>query len=322
MTRSLPRNRGRRRPRGPARGAIGAVVVLVLAAGAAGCRDAGRESSERGDRLLAAGEIDAAIAEYKLAVRQQGESPEALLRLGHAYALAGDVDEASRYYAPLLERDSSYRYQVAADLAEVSRGALARGQRENMARALQPLLEWSFDLIPEDLRLPLAGHAWEEGDYALALPLYLTVLEESADGEGPEATVYYETARAFEELGGCARALEYFEAYLSRAERSAEELAGAEWHYGSCLFEESRADRSAGRPGAALDKLDRMVELGVPQTLMDRAHFNRGELMLALGDEQGALAAYEEVLRLNPARSGPLVQRAERRIRQIRFEHD
>ena len=296
-----------------------AALLLMLTA----CGDAGRESLLRGDRLLAAGDTDAAVAEYKLAMRQSGESPEILLRLGHAYALGGDVDDSFRYYGSLLAQDSSYRYQVAADFAALGRAALERGTRDNMARALQPLLDWSFGLIPEDLQLELARYFWDEGDYTRALPLYLEALADTAgDSAEIDPRVYYETGRAYEELGGCARSLEYFEEYLSAVERSGEDRAGAEWHFGRCLFDVALEDRAAGRPGTALDRLDRMVELGVPQTLMDRAHFNRGELLLTLGDTEGALAAFEQVLRLNPARSGPLVQRAEQRIRQIRFEYE
>ncbi len=300
-------------------GALPFVLLLFLAA----CSDAGHESFLRGDRLLAEGDTDAAIAEYKLAMRQSGESPEIFLRLGHAYALEGDVDESFRYYGILLSQDSSYRYQAAADFAALGRAALERGTRENMARALQPLLSWSFGLIPADLQLELARYFWSEGDYTRALPLYLEALSDTVGrSEEIDVRVFYEAGRAYEELDGCARSLEYFETYLSLVPRSGEDRAGAEWHLGRCLFQVAQEDRATGRPGGALRRLDRMVELGVPQTLMDRAHFNRGELLLILGDSDRALAAFEEVLRLNPARSGPLVQRAEQRIRQIRFENE
>jgi len=304
---------------GRLRGGALPFLVLLLAA----CSDGGQDSLLRGDRLLAAGDADAAIAEYKLAMRQSGESPEIFLRLGHAYALGGDVDESFRYYGILLSQDSSYRYQAAADFAALARTALERGTRENMARALQPLLQWSLGLIPEDLQLELARYFWTEGDYARALPLYLEALSDTVGrSQEVETRVFYEAGRAYEELDGCSRSIEYFETYLSLAGRSAEDRAGAEWHLGRCLFEVAQEDRAVGRPRGALNRLDRMVELGVPQTLMDRAHFNRGELLLILGDTERALSAFEQVLRLNPARSGPLVQRAEQRIRQIRFEHE
>lgn len=289
------------------------VAVLLLAAG---CGDPAEDSVQRGDRLLGAGEVDAAIAEYKLALRQGGESPEALLRLGHAYAVRGDVDEALRYYEPLLARDSSYRHQMAGDLIGVAREAASRGARESMSRALTPLVNQSLGLIPSDLRLSLARYHWADGDHARALPLYLSVL---AEEEEVTPSVHYETARAYAALGGCLESLEHFQHYLAGIDPTAPELPSARWHYGNCLFQVAEVDHAGGRPRASLEKLDRMVQLGVPQTLMDRAHFLRGELLLAMGQEERALRAYQEVLRLNPARTGPLAQRADARIRQIRF---
>jgi tetratricopeptide (TPR) repeat protein len=283
----------------------------------AACGDPGGEAIRRGDRLLAEGRTEAAIAEYRLARRQAGETPRVLLRLGHAYAAAGDVDESLRHFHALLAQDSSHLPQVAMDLAAAARGARERGARETMARALQPLGGPRLGLIPVDLRLSLARYHWEDGEYARALPLYLSVLADTARATPP---ALYETARAYEELGGCTESLEYFEAYLRRAGRDAGERNAARWHLGSCLFAAAEADREGGHPRAALRKLDRMIELGVPQTLLDRAHFLRGELLLALGDRDEALASYRQVLRLNPTRSGLLVRRAEDRIRDILYD--
>lgn len=302
------RRRGRRWR--PWRLLVGSLLLLPA------CAEPGGEALERGDRLLGQGRVDAAIAEYRLALRQAGDTQEVLLRLGHAYAVKGEPDESILYYERLLERDSSYLYQVAGDLAGAARDALERGSRETMSRALQPLLRMGLGLIPDDLRLALARYYWEDAEHAQALPLYLSVVR--ASGEVTPA-VYYETGRAYEELGGCHESLEYFEDYLSRAERDAPDLAGARWHYGNCLFSTAEAEREAGRPRSALGMLERMIELGVPQTLLDRAHFLRGELHLALGNSEAALAAYREVLRLNPTRSGLLVRRAEDRIRDILY---
>lgn len=316
------------------------VAAAVLAVLAVGCADSGRAALERGDRLAASGQSEPAIAEYKLARRQSGETPEVLLRLAHAYAEQGDVDEALRHYRVLVVRDSSFRYQAAADLSAAARRALERGNREGMARALQPLVEMGLGLVPADLRLTLARHRWREAEFADALPLYLSVLSDSAEagsdgtddgsagsagaGASPvvpdlDPVVRYETARAYEELGGCRQALPHFARYLEETGRGAPERDGARWHYGRCLYETAREDRERGRPRAALENLERMIALGAPQTLLEQAHFLQGELHLALGDRERALEAYERVLALNPSRTGILVRRAEQRIRDIRY---
>ncbi len=294
-------------------------ALALVPTALSGCEDPSNRSLGRGDRLLATGRLEEAIAEYKLALRQAGESPEVTLRLGQAYAASGDVDETLRYLGALLAADSSYRYQVAAELGSVARDALARGARENMARALAPLEAWSIGLIPLDLQLALARYHRADGDYASALSLYLAVLADTSD-LAPD--VYYEIGRAYEELGGCRESVALYEAFLEEARRGSPETAGARWRLGNCLVTLADEEWSAGRPASALEKLERMIEIGEPQTLLDRAHFRRGELYLALGDPDAALAAYREVLRLNPNRSAPLVQQAEQRIRQIRFGHE
>ena len=63
----------------------GVVALLVGTLGSVACDGAPDDAVERGDRLYAAGQVDAAIAEYRLAVRQRGDEPELLLRLGDAY---------------------------------------------------------------------------------------------------------------------------------------------------------------------------------------------------------------------------------------------
>lgn len=286
---------------------------------ATACSDAADRSLATGDRWLGVGDLDAAIAEYKLAQRQRGPAPAVLVRLGHVYALRGDVDEALEYFEPLLDQDSSYRFQVATDLAALATVAHERGASENMARALQPLVGWGLGFVPRELQPSLAYHYWSDGAYARSLALYLSVMDDSAE---VAPSVYYEAGRAYEELSGCERALPLFEAYMSRASRRDEDMDSARWHYGNCLFLAADEDRAVGRPGAALRKLDKMVQLGVPRTYLDDAHFLRGEMLLALGQTESALAAYQRVLDLNPARSGAQVRRAEERIRQIRFGSD
>ena len=74
-----------------------------------------------------------------------------------------------------------------------------------------------------------------------------------------------------------------------------------------------------GEKKAAREYLDQLIEQGVPRTLLDRAHFERGEILLARGAYEEAEIDFLAVLELNPARSGPLVGMAEERIREIRY---
>lgn len=293
-------------------GAAGILAALALTA----CEDPVDRSVVRGDRYLAVGDTDKAIAEYLLARRVRGDSDDLLLRLGHAYAVGGDVDETLTVYETLAERDPRLRHQAAASLAGLAWSARERGAVENMSRALQPLVGWGLGYLPADLQRSLAAYHAAEGDYARALSLRLALLA----GEGdPDPAVLYDVGLAYEQLGACTRALPFFRDFLEAREDARSNLEDARYHYGNCLYVSADEDRAEGRPSAALEKLGEMVELGVPRTHMVEAHFLIGELHLALGETDEALVNYARVLELNPTRTHALVRRAEERIRQIRF---
>jgi len=304
------------RPGAPLRAGL-AAAALAGTVLAAGCADEAGASLARGDRLVGTGDLSAAIAEYRLARRQQGDAPEVLLRLAHAYAQRGEVSTTAELYARLLEQDSTYRHQAAADLVGVARKGLERGGPDRMARALEPVLELgSPSLVPRDLRLELARHYSDRQEFTRALPLYLSVIQEDPD---VSPGVRYGLARAYEELGGCREALPHFDAYLQAMEETETDTGGVRWHYGSCLYEVARSDRERGRTGDALERVERLIDLGRPRTLMDRAQYLRGEMLLAQGRDQEALEAYREVLRLNPTLSDPLARSAEEKVRQIQY---
>lgn len=264
---------------------------------------------------MAVGAVDEAIAEYKLALRTDGEEPAVLLRLGSAYARRGEVEASLQYLRRTLEQDSTYRDAVAVEMTRAARAALEDGSPDNMARALEMVLPMGLGYLPTDLKLELADYYAELSDYGRALPLYLSALDSGA----ARPATWLATAVAFQDVGGCREALEYFERYLESPGAARGAGSGARWQYGQCLYEVAEQDRSAGRTAPALEKLDLLIDQGVPRTLLDRAHFARGELLRRVGNLEAAEREYERVRELNPARTGPLVRLAEERIREIRY---
>lgn len=296
------------------------VLRCMLAAGVAvagaACGAAGG-AVERGDRLAAADRLQEAMAEYELAMRSDGREPEILIRVAEIRVRQGRLGESVDLYDELLGQDSTYRAQAAAGLVSLAEEARERGRTDRMIRALEPVLEMGMSWVPDSLRLAAAEGYWTRGDPARALPLYLSV------GAAPDAVdsslILLHLARSYEEVGGCAEALPYFAEYLDRVRAPGSDRTGAEWHYGSCLFEVAGRLREAGANGEAEEFLTRLIELGAPRPLLDDAHHARGEARFALGQREEARADFEEVLRMNPARSGPLVQQAERRLRELRY---
>jgi tetratricopeptide (TPR) repeat protein len=88
---------------------------------------------------------------------------------------------------------------------------------------------------------------------------------------------------------------------------------------GNCAFRLAREARDEGQVTVGIGHLRTMVQIGEPEHLLDQAWLDLGELLYAIGRFDEALDAYRTVLARSPARAGPLVERAQRRIDEIRF---
>lgn len=267
----------------------------------------------RGDIAYAEGNLDEALAEYELAVRQ-GDAAEAYARVGHTYAEVGRVDEAGEYYRQAARSDPRWANQAGADLLHLAREARARSDRLQMASAVETALEFLPGLSVEELALPLARHYFEAGEFGRALPFYQRALTAASDSA---ADVVLEVATAYEEVGDCLRALTLFERFRELVQPW--ERTEVDWHIGNCSLRLARERRSEGEPEEALLLVDRTLEVGEPRNLIGQTWFERGEILSEMGDCDGALEAYRRVRALDPGGSGALVRRADDRIDEVRF---
>ena len=302
------------RRRAPAAG-LRAQWIALCAAALAAC-GGGEDAAARGDRLWADSAYAAALAEYRLAMRQDPGNEAILLRVAHAHAVGGELERARETYGLLLQRDADHTDQAVFDYMRLARRALERRDRYGMATAVEAALALRPQLALGELAVPLARYYAENGEPARALPLYERALAEASPDSA--AGLLYEIGRIEEALGHCAEAISYFNAYRQRRP-TGERVGEARWHTGSCALELARQAHLAGRLPEALEHLDVVLELGVPENVQDQAWFERGEILFAIGRFEEALAAYRRVLDLNPARTGQLVERAQQRIDQIRF---
>ncbi len=295
------------------------LFLPAIAIALSGCSD-NESAIARGDRLWADSSRTAALAEYRLAVAQRGDE-EALSRLAHALARNGDLAEARDAYQRLLELSPAYRDQAVYDFVDLARRSGRRGDAYGAAMAMDAAIA----LRPE-IRLPrfsaeAAAFYRDRGDADAAIAYYRRALAGVPPDSAPP--LLYEIGRLEEEQGRCAVATDYFTALREQVAGSRQwrELTEeAAWHTGSCAFRLAEEARDSGRVMEALDHLEMLIRLGVPENLLDQAWLERGELLLAVGDLDAALAAYRQVLERSPARRGQLVERAQRRIDEIRFD--
>ena len=296
-------------------------LLLPALALMVGCVDSGAEETSllRGDRAFAEGEIEEALAEYRLAARQSDDDPEALVRAGHAYAALGRVDEASDYFRRAVERDPAFREQAVADLMHVAREAARTGENFQMASAVQAAMGLEPAIGLDDLALPLARHYYGTGEYGRALPLFQRSLRAGLDSL-PE--VVFEIGRAYEGIGDCANALVFFERYRESAPRARQgEVA---WFIGRCSFDRARTlraeyDGDQDELEEALALVDRVVEVGEPRSVLGSAWFERGEILAALGRCEEAAESFRQVRVVEGSAGGALVTRAQQRFDEITF---
>lgn len=295
-----------------------ALIAPVLLAGCLG-RDAEETTLQRGDLAFAAGALEEALAEYRLAARQSDGDPEALLRVGHTYVALGRVDEAADHFRRAVDRDPTLRDQAVSDLMHLAREAAARRESFQMASAVQEALRLEPSIGLDDMALPLARHYYANGEYGQALPLFQRALRERVDSL-PE--VAFEIGRAYEGIGDCRNGLIYFEQYRETAPRS--RRSEVDWFIGKCSFDRARelrgaADASDRDLEDALELVNRVLEVGEPRSILGEAWFERGETLAALGRCQEAAESFRQVRVVEGTGAGALVQRAQARFDEIIF---
>ncbi len=295
-------------------------LLLLTALAPAGCQD-NESAIARGDRLWADSAYTSASAEYRLAVAQRGDE-EALLRLAHSYVVEGKLTETREAYDRLLAISPGYADQAAYDFLRLLDLSLRRGDVLGVAGAVEASLSLRPELqLPGAVR-PVARLHRERGDLERAVEYYRRALTSLPPDSTP--AVLYEIGLLYEEMDACERGIDYFQAALEQARSTGGSrwwtlMAESRWQTGSCSFRLAQAARAGGQVGEALRYYERVTRLGVPENLLDQAWFERGEILFATGRYDDALASYRTVLDRNPARTGQLVERARRRIDEIRF---
>jgi tetratricopeptide (TPR) repeat protein len=295
--------------------------LLVAAAGAllAGCQD-NETAIARGDRLWADSAYGHALAEYRLAVAQRDDDL-ARSRLAHAYARAGQYPEMASLYRDLVPGNPALVDQAVFDYLYVAQRASRRRDTYTAALAVGDALALRPELRVPEFALTAARFHRQRGETERAERYYAHALTTLPPDSAPR--LLYELGVLNEEAGRCGLAVDYFTAFRTLGQRDQSRLrlllGEARWHMGNCSFRLAREAREGGQVTAAIEHLRTVVQLGEPEHLLDQVWLDLGEMLYAIGRFDEALTAYYTVLDRNPARAGPLVERAQRRIDEIRF---
>jgi len=277
---------------------------------------------QRGDLAFAAGEMEEALAEYRLAARAERPDAGVLARVAHAYTLEGQVDEAAEFYRRAVEVDERWSSQAVSDLMWLAEEAQAANDRFRMASAVDAAITIEPGLGLEGLALPLARHHFENGEFGRALPLYQRSLADSPDSL-PE--IIFEVAQAHDEIGDCKSALLFFEQYREQIQRW--ERDEVEWRIGNCSLQVAIGLRGSEEIDEevlldALSAVDRAIEMREPRNLQGRAWFERGEILVDLGRCDDAISSFRAAISAEGNAQGALATRAQERLDDLRFRSD
>jgi tetratricopeptide (TPR) repeat protein len=301
---------------------VSAGLVLVLGV-ACVTPDTEMGAVQRGDEAFAQADYEEALAEYRLAIRQGADAPFVTARVAHTYARMGRVDDAGAYYADAAARDPDLIDQAISDLMHLAKIARNENDHFAMATAVESALQLRPGVGVGDMSLALARHYYRSGQYGRALPFYQMALTDAVDDSQPD--VVFEVGVAHDEIGDCENALLFFERFVAMVRPW--ERSEAEWHIGKCahtiakglldqaLEEDSQQMRAELE--RALKLVNRVVEVGQPQTIQAQALFEKGEILDGLGRCQEAMDAYSQVRFVDQA--GTLRALAQDRFDEIRF---
>jgi tetratricopeptide (TPR) repeat protein len=234
----------------------------------------------------------------------------------------GRVDDAGAYYVDASARDPALTDQAVSDLMRLAHLSQDSNDRFAMATAVETALQLRPGVGVGEMSLPLARHYFENGQYGRALPFYQKAMAEAADSQ-PD--IVFEVGVAHDEIGDCENALVFFEQFREMVRPW--ERGEVDWYIGTCAFNVARElrDRSlaadpveAGKElRRALDLVNRTVEVGEPRNIQAQAWFEKGEILVELGECDAAMEAYAQVRYADQA--GSLIDRAQDRFDEIRF---
>ena len=287
---------------------VALAVLLVCAA----CQS-GEDALLRGDRYWADSNYTAALAEYRLAARQNRNDGDIAARVAHAYLMTGQFERGRRAYEDLLKQTPAYTDQAVFDFIRLARTSMARGDRFGTARAAEAALALRPGLDLDEMSIALARHYAAVGDVDRALEFYNRAIARRSTGG---SALLFELASLIEHNGKCVDALPYFRTFTEQTS-SRDSATEARWRMGTCGLERGRQAMAGGNAERAIELYDVTLEAGAPPHLLEQTWLERGEALLSLGRMEEARAAFERVLELSPAGRTQYSRRAEQRLQEM-----
>ena len=285
-----------------------ALVVLV-----AGCTP-GLDHERLGDRRYAENAFVDALAEYRLAMRQQRPSAELRAKFAQAALRSGSLSDAVSAYRDLARAEPAALDEAADGLTRAAR--LAVGARD--MGALTDAMVALHDVAPQR---PVGALAVALGASSSALakrPEAMDVLLEAAGAAASAAVadsflVAYGDVNA--RLGRCDVASRTYDGVLRRSPLPSTARAAQEGLAG-CAVTDGQLSLSAGALQDAVAHFQHAIGIGQPDSIVRLAWLLMGDARWADGDTAVALDAYRHAA-AGAGDLDPLVLRATAQMERL-----
>jgi tetratricopeptide (TPR) repeat protein len=286
---------------------------------ATGCSDLRTDNEQRGDRYYRNGQYDDSLAEYLMAEKNHGATPELLRKIGKIYVMQGDFFQAKKYFDRYFSsRESEPDEGVLLDYLQIAVERGRSGDTTTMVFALE-------EILAIDPGYSLGSYYFVLGDYYFGLPeyrraiaYYLRGLPLESSGER-KAECLFKLAQSYENLEDYFNAFLYYDQFIA-IYPDHPESEQASWHRGSCCYPLARQMEEEGDLEQAFYYLDQVITGGEPQHLVDDAWYLRGEILLEDNRPAEARQAFERVLNLNRYYyKEKIAEQARKRIEEIDF---
>ena len=295
-----------------ARGAFasGAWALVVLAAGCT----SGLDHERSGDRRYAENAFVDALAEYRLAMRQNRPSAELRAKFAQAALRSGALSDAVLAYRDLARVEPAALDEAADGLTRAARLAVRARDMGALTGAMVAL----HDVAPQR---PVGALAVALGASSTALakwPEAMDVLLEAAGAATSAAAsdsflVAYADVNA--QLGRCDVASRIYDAVLRRNPLPVL-ASGAQGGLAGCTVADGRLSLSAGALQDAEAHFQRAIAIGQPDSVVRLAWLLMGDARWADGDTAIALDAYRHAASGAGDRD-PIVLRASAQIERL-----
>jgi len=295
----------------------GAAAVLVFFLSAVVSIDCSfKDHEKRGDGYFSRGRYRDALAEYMIARKDDPSSTELLFKIGMTSARLGKISTARAYYDSLLSVDTSRKEWIINDLYRLGLKMLDEGDTASMKESFEMIMEIDSTYNLGESFYPLARAYRNSGQYGKAADAFVKALSFAPDSPAAMQSIF-ELATCYEALGRYKEAIARFEEYLEKSD--GEKRDEAVWHIGNSAYRLARELYDEGNLDEASEYLSLMIEGGKPEVVLIEAWYLMGEIYRDRGEEEKALEAYEEVLKLDPTQTMTVTSRSLERIREIRY---